>query len=137
MRALLTFLLLALAPLTAAADERILSFADEVRVAPDASVTVTEDITVRVEGREIRHGILRDFPTRYADRNGRQVNVGFEVLSVQLDGRDETYKLEALSNGTRLRIGRAEANVARGVRHYRLTYRTTRQLGFFAGFDEL
>ena len=44
--------------------ERIISYYSDIQVAADASLHVTETIRVQAEGREIRHGIFRDFPTR-------------------------------------------------------------------------
>jgi len=40
-----------------------LSFDSRVEVRPDASLVVTETIRVRAEGREIKRGIYRDFPS--------------------------------------------------------------------------
>ena len=47
-------------------------------VNPDASMTVTEDITVQANRQEINRGIVRDFPTTYKDRLGNTVTVGFQ-----------------------------------------------------------
>jgi hypothetical protein len=57
------------------AQERIRSYDSEVQILADGSVEVTEQITVRAEGRSIRRGIYRDFPTRYRDRYGNRVRV--------------------------------------------------------------
>ncbi len=129
-------LLLALAS-PALAEERITSFLSDVTVNPDASLEVRETITVISEGREIRRGILRDFPTTYVDTRGQRVIVGFDVLGVMRDGRAEPYALEALSNGTRIRIGNKDVFLDEGPHRYEITYRTTRQIGFFESYDEL
>lgn len=47
------------------AAERILSFDSHIIVNSDASVAVTENIKVRVEGKEIRRGIYRALPMGY------------------------------------------------------------------------
>jgi uncharacterized membrane protein YgcG len=117
--------------------ERILHFISDVRVEKNSDLLVTETIRVQAEGREIRRGILRDFPTRYAGRDGRRVEVGFEVLSVTRDGRPENYSIEGLSNGVRVRIGSGDRTVPMGPNTYVIRYRTTRQIGFFDTFDEL
>ena len=75
----------------ASAVERILQFVSDVRVERNSDLLVTETIRVQAEGREIRRGILRDFPTRYVARDGRRVEVGFEVLSVTRNGTPENY----------------------------------------------
>ena len=116
--------------------ERIISYVSDVSVNRDASLDVTETIRVMAEGRDIDHGIYRDFPTRY-ERNGRRVRVGFDVVSVERDGQAEPYARERISNGVRIKMGSADVSVTPGEHTYVLHYRTTRQLGFFPGYDEL
>jgi uncharacterized membrane protein YgcG len=135
-RALLCAVLL-LASGAAAAAERILDFRSDVRIAADSTLTVTESIVVQAEGRQIRHGIYRDFPTVYTDRLGQRVRVGFDVVSVRLDGGPVSWVTQPLANGVRVRIGDPHALVAQGVHEYALTYRVTREIGFFADHDEL
>ena len=122
---------------SAQAEERIRNFTSEARVNADASLDVTETISITVEGRQINHGIFRDFPTSYTDNNGIRVVVGFEVLSVRRDGNSENYKIEGLSNGKRIRIGSADTYLTYGLHNYEIKYHTTRQLGFFEKYDEL
>jgi len=127
-----------LAALTpAAAVERILLFVSDAVVERNGDLSVTETIRVEAEGREIRRGILRDFPTTYTDRNGARVEVGFNVQSVTRDGSPENFATEQLANGVRLRIGSADRMLATGRHDYVIRYRTTRQIGFFADYDEL
>jgi uncharacterized membrane protein YgcG len=128
-------LLAQLAP--AAAVERILQFVSDVKVEQNGDLLVTETIRVQAEGRDIRRGILRDFPTVYSARDGRRVEVGFDVLSVTRDGGEENYKTERLANGVRIRIGSADRLLPNGAHTYVIRYRTTRQIGFFDTFDEL
>ena len=126
-----------LGPTAAAAEERILHYLSDVLVEADGALDVTETIRVRSEGALIDHGIYRDFPTRYTNRVGAQVRVGFEVVSVQRDGVDEPWKTERLGNGVRVYAGDADTHVPPGEHVYAIRYRTTRQLGFFPDFDEL
>src|SRR5580704_14555740 len=100
-QAILFFVILLFA-LPAFADEHILSFVSAVTVNADASIDVTETIKVDVQNIAINHGITRDFPTRYKDRRGNDVIVGFKVVSVARDGRNEPYVLESLDNGVRI-----------------------------------
>ncbi|HWP24956.1 MAG TPA: DUF2207 domain-containing protein [Xanthobacteraceae bacterium] len=53
------------------------------------------------------------------------------------NGASEPFVTEPLSNGVRVRIGRADRLLPRGQHTYAISYRTTRQLGFFADYDEL
>ncbi|HWP24955.1 MAG TPA: DUF2207 domain-containing protein [Xanthobacteraceae bacterium] len=61
------------AAMPAAAQERILHFASDVQVQPNGDLLVVETIRVQADGREIRRGILRDFPTRYRRPDGSRV----------------------------------------------------------------
>ena len=132
------FALLALLAVNSAAlaEERIEQFTSNANVNADGSVDVAETISVNAESRQIRRGIFRDIPTTYTDRNGLRVVVGFEVISVKRDRRDESYAIEALANGKRIRIGNADVFLDHGIHVYEIQYRTTRQLGFFEQYDE-
>jgi len=121
----------------AQADERILSYHSDIEINPDRSIIVTETIRVRAEGNKIKRGIYRDFPTRYTDHYGNDYQVGFQVLSVERDGKAESYHQEDLANGIRTYIGRSNVYLPQGEYTYTIMYRTTKQLGFFADFDEL
>lgn len=119
-----------------AGGERILSFSSDIQIRRDASLEVTETIRIMARGEEFRHGLYRDFPTRYR-RGDRMVAVGFSVAGVTRDGRPEPWRTEPVENGVRIVIGDARALLAPGTHIYRIRYRTTRQLGFFPGWDEL
>jgi uncharacterized membrane protein YgcG len=138
MRRIAIALLVAVAAVSPAqAVERILRFVSDVEVQANGDLAVTETIRVQAEGNQIRRGILRDFPTTYARPDGSRVVVGFDVKSVTRDGTEETWTTEAMANGVRVRIGRAEVTLSTGAHEYVIRYRTTRQLGFFADYDEL
>ena len=121
----------------ARAQERILSYDSVIEVRADGSLDITEDIRVRAEGSAIRRGIYRDFPTRYQDRLGNRVMVGFEVLGVQRDGRAEPWFTERRGNGVRVNTGNDDFLQVPADYTYTLHYRTSRQLGFFDDHDEL
>lgn len=130
------FLCLAFAGVAQSA-ELIRNFTSDVDVQPNGDLLVTESITVQAARLEIRRGILRDFPTDYVLPGGRRVVVGFDVLSVERNGESEPYSVEYLDNGKRIRIGSGSVILPRGLHTYTIKYRTTRQIGFFADFDEL
>jgi hypothetical protein len=117
--------------------ERVLDFASDIRIAADGGLSVTERIAVQVEGRQIRRGIVRDFPTEYRDRLGNRVSVPFEVVRVLQDGRPARWGIEQMENGVRIRIGDPGVMLARGAHVYEISYRTARQIGFFKDHDEL
>ncbi|MEE8263857.1 MAG: DUF2207 domain-containing protein [Gammaproteobacteria bacterium] len=139
MRTLKLFIcLLAIAIGTEAkSSERILSFDSDIRVREDGTMTVTETIAVQSEGKQIKRGIYRDFPTDYTDRLGHRYRVGFEIIKVRRDGYTEAYHTERRGNGVRIYIGQKDVKLPPGKYTYTLTYRTNRQLGFFADHDEL
>ena len=117
--------------------ERVLDFHSEIRIARDGTLTVTEVIAVQAEGKQIRRGILRDFPTDYRDRLGTRVRVPFHVVSVARNGQPERYTVERVANGVRIRVGSPDVLLPFGPHEYRITYRTARQIGFFEQHDEL
>ncbi|HBI14949.1 MAG TPA: DUF2207 domain-containing protein [Desulfobulbaceae bacterium] len=119
------------------ANERITSFDSRITVDANGLLTVTETISVVAEGSEIKRGIFRDFPTTYTDRAGHRVRVDFTPLSVERDGGPESYHLEEMGNGVRVYMGQADVFLAPGPYTYTLTYQTSRQIGFFADYDEL
>lgn len=126
-----------LASVEAKSEERVLGFHSDIEIYQDSSMTVREHITVRAEGRRIRRGIYRDFPTTYKDRLGNRYKVGFEMVSVVRNGQREDYHTKSISNGIRIYFGNKNRLVNTGEHTYVLTYRTSRQLGFFEKHDEL
>jgi uncharacterized membrane protein YgcG len=133
---LLVVTVLALSP-AARAEERILGFDSLITVRPTGDMEVSETIRVVCEGDRINHGIFRDFPTRYEDGYGNRVSVAFEVKAVLRDGQGENWWTEPMENGVRVYIGQQGRHAHAGEYTYTLTYRTDRQLGFFADHDEL
>lgn len=128
---------LAIFPFAASAQERILSYNVLVEIREDGSLDLTERIRVRAEGNQIRRGIYRDFPTRYRDRAGNRVNVGFEVVGVERDRVPEPWFTESVSGGVRVNTGNDDFLPVPAEYEYTLRYRTTHQIGFFESHDEL
>ncbi|MBP34717.1 MAG: hypothetical protein CMP31_03580, partial [Roseibacillus sp.] len=102
------------------------SWHSKIVVEKGGDLLVTETITVRAEGKEIKRGIFRDIPLL---REGRKGKNPFGVLSVKRDGKKENYRTEKIGQGgIRIRIGRAEVFLDPGSYTYEITYRTGRQL---------
>ena len=137
MRSALAALALLALSSPAEAEERISRFVSDVQIQPDSSLEVTETIDVRAERNAINHGIYRDFPTRYRGRHGNFVRVGFTFNGATLDGLPVPASTGPHGNGVRIKIGDPEKYVDVGDHRYVLRYRTTRQIGRFADFDEL
>ncbi len=117
--------------------ERILDFHSDVTLEDDGTLQVTEAITVLSAGRQIRHGIFRDFPTSYTDPYNTHYAVGFQMLSATCDSAVEQFRVEDQFNGKRIYLGDPKTFVSPGHHVYTLTYATNRQLGFYNDHDEL
>jgi uncharacterized membrane protein YgcG len=118
-------------------DERILDYRSDIHLSGGGALSVTETLQVRAEGRDIRRGIYRDFPTRYRDRRGNRVTAGFRPLSVRRNGAEEPWHSEDRANGVRVYFGRADRLLEPGIHEYEFVYHTDRQLGYFGNHDEL
>jgi uncharacterized membrane protein YgcG len=130
-------LLLFAVPSAASAEERILRYASDIQVEPDSSLQVTETIDVHAENDRIRHGIYRDFPTRYRGSHGSIVRVGFTFQGATLDGSPVPASTEQVSNGLRIKLGDPNKIVDVGDHTYAIRYRATREIGRFKDYDEL
>ncbi|HEY6274544.1 MAG TPA: DUF2207 domain-containing protein [Terriglobales bacterium] len=118
-------------------DERIRAFESHITVNQNGSMDVTETITVKSAGVNIRRGIYRDFPTRYKDHLGNNYSVTLDILGLERDGSTEAYHTQGLSNGERIFFGGSSYDLPPGVHTYKFSYRTSRQLGFFKDHDQL
>ena len=119
------------------AKERIIRYHSDITIETNGDLLVHENITVIAEGNKIRRGIFRDFPILQENAAGRNIKVGFEVLSVTRNGKDEGWKTESFSNFTRIYIGNKDVFIPQGLHSYTISYRTDRQLRFFDSHDEL
>jgi uncharacterized membrane protein YgcG len=129
--------LLCAAGVARAQKEQILDYHSDVQVTAEGTLTVQETIRVVSTGDQIRHGIYRDFPTRYSDRLGNRYSVGFDLVGATCDGGPEETRIENRSNGVRIYLGSPKYFVQPGEHTYTITYTTDRQLGFFPDHDEL
>lgn len=136
-RFVLAALLLVAAVTSAAAAEVIHSFDAVVRVARDGTLTVTESIVVRAEGRDIRRGIYRDFPLTFRDPEERLRQVSFKLLGVQRDGKPEPHHTVRNAQGIRIYAGSEGVLLRPGQYSYTFRYQTGRQIRWFDGGAEL
>src|SRR4029077_17543564 len=108
LRGILILLCAALCAISAHAQaERILDFHSDIRVQDDGAMQVVETIHVMTAGNQIRHGVYRDFPTRYTDRLGNNYVVGLEILAATRDQLREEFRVEDQANGKRIYLGRS------------------------------
>lgn len=135
--ALLVLAALAFAPPARADYARITAFRSEVALGSDGVLDVTETIAVIADGADIRHGIVRSFPTDYEDWWGFAHTVRFDVQSVSRDGAPDGWTINDVEGGKELQIGRESVLLSDGPHVYVIRYRTDRQVGFFDDHDEL
>lgn len=121
----------------AQAEEVIRDYHADITVLSDATIEVTETITVNAEGNEIRRGIFRDFPLYGRDARGLRQKVDFELISVERDGQPEANHTETITGGIRIYTGSADVFLQPGEYTYTITYRTGRQIRYFDDHDEL
>ncbi|MDH4411750.1 MAG: DUF2207 domain-containing protein [Rhizobium sp.] len=121
----------------AQAEEVIRDYHTDITVFPDASMEVTETITVNAEGNRIQRGIFRDFPLYAEDARGFRQKVDFELISVERDGQPEANHTESVTGGIRIYAGSGDVFLEPGEYTYTITYRTGRQIRYFDDHDEL
>ena len=124
-------------PACSLAAEVIQSFNSDVRLARDGELTVTETVRVQAEGRDIRHGIYRDFPVTFKDANGVIREVDFNLIGVERDGKPERYSTRREHGIIRIYAGGKDTVVSRGDHTYVFRYKTGRQVRWFDGRPEL
>ncbi len=137
MKNFILLLFIFLPTLAIAQNEEILDFHSNISINADGSMIVEENILVYANGLQIKHGIYRDFPTDYWDKNHNHYRVAFEIQNVSRDGKAEAYHQQRLSNGVRIYIGQKNIFIPTGSYRYKIIYKTNRQLGFFSDHDEL
>lgn len=117
--------------------ERITNFDSQITLSRMGEIEVTETITVRARGDQIRRGIFRDFPTQRGRQWYGPHRVAFHVLTVTKNGQPESWFIERGPFAARLYIGETDRLLRPGKYTYAITYRTDRQVGFFPDRDEL
>lgn len=117
--------------------EYIASFDSTIWVHEDASLTVREKITYVNVNKENVHGIIRDFPTKYEDSNGRSVSTAFEIQSVLKNGTPEPFFSKMTAVGRRIFIGQKDIVLPFGSYEYTFEYDSSGQILFHKNHEEL
>ncbi len=130
-------LLLVFTCIHASAKEHIEHYHADIQIQQDRTVIITERIKVQVEGYIFKRGIFRDIPLSYTLKNGGKYHVGFDLLEVTKDGKQEPYKTERKSNGIRIYVGSADVFLNNGIYNYTIKYKVENVLSLFDQYDEL
>ena len=93
------------------AQERIVRFDVDAEIGTDASLTVTERITVMAEGKDIRRGIIRSIPTDFTDSEGRVRRAPLDLVSAFLDGKPTQAQVSRAGERLEFRLGDSGARL--------------------------
>lgn len=115
-------------PIMASAEERITSFAADIQIQEDSSITITEEIDYDF-GTSSRHGIFRDVPVDYTTDVGNR-SIFLEVVSVARDGSSEPYTISSEGDDKRIKIGNPDETIT-GAHTYTITYDVRGALNYF------
>jgi len=111
------------------------SFASEIAIKEDGSVTVREQIKVDF-GVLKKHGIFRDLPYVYSTGDGDSVYTRIENIVVEQDGAEAKVDVTKNSANIRIKIGDGDVTIS-GEHVYEISYRAIGVLRSFREFDEL
>jgi hypothetical protein len=67
---------------SAKAEERITTFVSDISLNRDASADIVETITANVEGRMIRHGLMRNLLMSWRDGSGNTHDANYQIMNV-------------------------------------------------------
>ena len=120
----LLFLFILLGSLTLAR-EAIEEYAIQIELKPDASLTVQEDLLVRVENDAINHGIYRDLLTRPPAATGpaSQTKIKYSIEDTRLDDHPIPWFVRTAGETMRVYIGDSQQTVPPGLHKFSLRYR--------------
>lgn len=118
------------------ATEQITQFDVTIDVAVNGDFTVTERLTVNVEGKTIQRGIFRDLP-RYVTVDDYRIPMRYKFLSVTRNGQSAPYSRESVGNAKRLRIGEEDVFLPYGLHTYEIKYLVKDQIRRTPRFDEV
>jgi type II secretory pathway pseudopilin PulG len=113
----------------------ITSFHSDIVMAPNSSLTITEDIRVDF-GSLQKHGIFRTIPLRYRYNDSQDRYYLLEVRSVTDGTNPLTYDASVDSDNEVIKIGDPNQLVS-GAQRYVITYSVTGAMNSLADHDEL
>lgn len=117
--------------------EKINNFVSNIIVNTDASIDVTENISVYVAQDKIKHGITRRLPTRYTDSYGLTRHTQYHIKTILLNGNTSTYHIQNRNNQMTIYIGSKDLILPKGDYTYTIQYRVDDAINFLSDADEL
>ncbi len=109
----------------ALASEAIEDYAVRIKIEPDTSLSIQEDLLVRVENVAINHGIYRDLLARPPAATGTagRTKIRYQIEGARLDGQPVPWFVRASSEAVRVYIGDGDRIVPPGLHKFTLSYR--------------
>ncbi|OGY30466.1 MAG: hypothetical protein A3F35_03455 [Candidatus Woykebacteria bacterium RIFCSPHIGHO2_12_FULL_45_10] len=118
-----------------AAGESISNFHSHINVEASGEVRVVEEIDYDF-GSLQKHGIFREIPYVYLDKNGKNLYTEVKFQSVVRNGFKENYTTSFDSSFVRIKIGDPNKTIG-GRQSYRLEYLASGILSSYESYDEL
>lgn len=119
----------------AAADFNIEKFSADIGISSDSAITVAETIDINFLNEQ--HGIYRNIPVAYQDKNGNNLSLHLNVISVKNgEGDDYQYKISKDGKNLQIKIGNPSRTIF-GRNTYIIKYKVSRAINYFADHDEL
>lgn len=113
----------------------ITDFNTNLTIQNDGTVAVTEKVAVDFHSFP-KHGIYRDIPYVYEDKNSAKTYTALAIQSVTMDGTKIPYEISKNQANERIKIGDPDKTLT--SKHvYELHYTVTGVLRSYAAYDEL
>lgn len=108
------------------------NYTSEITVEPNSTLLVKESINITTDGTSIQHGIYRDFPTHYQNKN-----ISFKLENARLNDANVAFHTKQIPNGIRIYLGSKDSYLKADTYTFTITYTAQGELGFFKDHDEL
>lgn len=110
--------------------EAVLNFVSHIIVNKDASLDVTETISVYAAQQQIKYGIVRWLPTFYIDNYGVKHRVNYEVKKILVNNTPTPFQKETTANKFGISIGNNTTLLSPGTYFYTIEYHVNNAIDF-------
>lgn len=117
--------------------EEITLFSVDIKTRQDATLDVTETITVVATGDQIKRGITRALHLKPLGTDGNLAPFDYEIISVSRDGKKEPYQVKKRNGLPTVFIGDKDVRLDPGSYTYVLKYRAKNQVYPVGVTDEI
>lgn len=117
--------------------EQISTFDSTINVHTDASITITEKITVFANGKIIKRGLVRMLPKSYRDSYGINHHTVYHLISVELNGQKTPYHIKESRSKFSIYVGAKNIRLNPGWYEYTFKYQVNDAINFLKDADEL